>query len=168
MVKTPEQKLETNRRWNDRHRDAKREADRRYREAHREQHRETDRRYRAAHAEEINSQISEKRKSGEYKPSPSGSKPEYTRNYRARIRHQIIEALGAKCLRCGFDDWRALQVDHVNGGGAKHRRTVISLSRYYKDILASVQAHDGTYQLLCANCNQIKRYEDGEQYIPVL
>ncbi len=164
MGKTPQWKLDANRRWRERHREQAREIDRRYREAHREEKLETDRRYREAHQTEITSVIREKRKSGEYKPNKGGRKPIYTFRSRSKLRQQVIEALGGKCQRCEFDDWRALQVDHISGGGTQHRRTHVSMYRYYKDILASAQAQSGEYQLLCANCNQIKRYEEGEKY----
>jgi hypothetical protein len=165
MGKTPQSKLEANKRWRERHREQKREIDQRYREAHREEIREVDRQYREAHREERNATIREKRKSGEWRPTRPGRKPIYSSRSRAKVRQQIIAALGGKCQRCGFDDWRALQVDHVNGGGSRHRSTYVSMSRYYKDILASAQAQSGEYQLLCANCNQVKRYEAGEKSI---
>src|SRR5690242_1945764 len=78
MGKTPQWKLDANRRWRERHREQAREIDRRYREAHREEKLETDRRYREAHQTEITAVIREKRKSGEYKPNKGGRKPIYT------------------------------------------------------------------------------------------
>ena len=33
----------------------------------------------------------------------------------------VLSKLGGKCCRCGFDDPRALQIDHVNGDGYKER-----------------------------------------------
>jgi len=76
------------------------------------------------------------------------------------LRKRIINKLGGKCVRCGFDDVRALQVDHVNGGGKKEIGTFTRNWRtYYKRVLAD---ETGKYQLLCANCNWIKRYEKHE------
>ena len=34
---------------------------------------------------------------------------------RRLLRLQAFQALGGRCARCGFDDVRALQIDHVNG-----------------------------------------------------
>ncbi len=64
------------------------------------------------------------------------------------------------CKRCGFDDYRALQVDHVNGGGqAEVRNTKFrNPERYAKHIAKNPK----NYQLLCANCNWIKRDENQE------
>jgi hypothetical protein len=75
-----------------------------------------------------------------------------------RVRLQMIEDLGGKCVRCGFDDWRALQVDHIHGGGRKDPHYGGSRYAYAKH----VRANRDKYQLLCANCNWIKRYETAE------
>ncbi len=84
---------------------------------------------------------------------------EYGKKYQRNLRQRIVELLGRKCVRCGFNDWRALQVDHVNGGGDLERRTLkLTTIRFIDHLLAS----HGKYQLLCANCNWIKRYENHE------
>lgn len=78
------------------------------------------------------------------------------RRYREQ-RKKAIEKLGGKCVRCGFDDWRALQFDHVNGGG--NRGGARGRVHYLRRLIDAV---NGELQLLCANCNCIKRYECGE------
>lgn len=76
------------------------------------------------------------------------------------LRSYCLQKLGGQCLRCGFSDARALQIDHVNGGGSKESRTTrLGTPRYYRKVFAAVA---GIYQLLCANCNWIKRHERGE------
>lgn len=67
--------------------------------------------------------------------------------------------LGGECVKCGFTDARALQVDHVAGGGLKHIRAVPWRARY-RHIIETVP--NTIYQLLCANCNWIKRAELNE------
>lgn len=68
--------------------------------------------------------------------------------------------LGGKCCRCGFADRRALQIDHVNGGGKSELlKYGGGSSTYLKKVLS---APAGIYQLLCANCNWIKRWENNE------
>lgn len=84
-------------------------------------------------------------------------KPEYYAKRRYQFRIRIINLLGGKCVKCGFSDWRGLQIDHVRGGGTKHRKRCKNESAYNKEIEAGITS--GDYQLLCANCNQIKRYE---------
>ncbi len=84
----------------------------------------------------------------------------YAREWRARVRKSVIERFGGKCAECGFSDWRALQIDHINGGGNQERMLATSPHAYYKAIIAS---EDRRYQILCPNCNQIKRYVRGER-----
>jgi len=75
-----------------------------------------------------------------------------------RRRIEILDFLGGKC-HCGFSDWRALQIDHVNGGGVKHHRELYrNIVKFYADI----RKNPKKYQVLCANCNWIKRYEKQE------
>ena len=79
---------------------------------------------------------------------------------RKRLRAQVIEILGGCCARCGFSDARALQVDHVNGDGSVDRKKFRGQDTLYKHIIR--RGAQGRYQILCANCNWIKRDEDGE------
>jgi membrane protein involved in colicin uptake len=93
---------------------------------------------------------------------------ECQRNHRRAVRAEILDLLGSlKCAHCGYaDDWRALQVDHINGGGRKDSRTsggnsnLWSLRNWIK---ANPEEAREKYQVLCANCNWIKRHENGEQ-----
>lgn len=77
--------------------------------------------------------------------------------YNRRMRKAVITFLGGKCIKCGFSDERALQVDHIDGGGAQERKKGNS-STFYLKILKGTKG----YQLLCANCNWIKRVENHE------
>lgn len=74
-------------------------------------------------------------------------------------REKLLTLLGHKCVRCGFTDVRALQVDHINGGGNQERKACKSLDEYYQKI---IECGGIGYQILCANCNQIKRHEKQE------
>lgn len=85
---------------------------------------------------------------------------EYLTVYRFRLRKAVLALLGDKCVICGFDDWRALQVDYINGGGYQDK--VKTTQSYFKAVLRSVENEENKFQLLCANCNWIKRYNKGE------
>jgi len=79
-----------------------------------------------------------------------------------KIRLAALAMLGGACMRCGFDDERALQIDHVKGDGAVDRKRYRGTSYYYhiiKELKARVR---NKYQALCANCNWIKRRENQE------
>lgn len=76
------------------------------------------------------------------------------------VRVRIVDLFGGGCARCGFNDIRALQIDHIKGGGNRERKR--SGSTYYNQVLKSFAANEGKYQILCANCNWIKRVENNE------
>jgi hypothetical protein len=87
---------------------------------------------------------------------------ERAKAYFRRKRELIIWLLGSKCRSCSFIDKRALQIDHVYGGGNQVGRQ--QGASYYKEILESIERGENKYQLLCANCNWIKRVEQKECY----
>lgn len=74
----------------------------------------------------------------------------------AGVRNQVFDKLGHSCNHCGFTDKRALQIDHVNGGGNKEHAEFSNTVSYLRKVLIDT---DGTYQILCANCNWIKKSE---------
>jgi hypothetical protein len=81
---------------------------------------------------------------------------------RLKWRLKTLEVLGGKCVRCGFTDVRSLQIDHVAGGGAREIGGLNSVT-HNKKVIESYLKNEGKYQLLCANCNWIKRHENNEQ-----
>lgn len=82
---------------------------------------------------------------------------------RAELRSKAIFSLGGVCAKCGFSDIRALQIDHVNGGGKKEHDSLGRYEMYKKAIEQSILPKGlRQYQVLCANCNWIKRYENKE------
>ena len=74
----------------------------------------------------------------------------------------VLEAYGTECVRCGFDDPRALQIDHVNDDGNTERKALGGQSfsgwRFYEWLRK--QGYPKRYQTLCANCNAIKHVEN--------
>ena len=79
---------------------------------------------------------------------------EARRQYHGQIRLQALRAIGDKCVACGYLDERALQIDHIKGGGSADRKKYKGTSYYYF-ILNNPDL--SKYQVLCANCNVIKR-----------
>ncbi len=55
------------------------------------------------------------------------------------------------CVKCGFDDIRALTIDHINGGGNRHRN---SLCMPFYQWLVDNDFPLG-YRTLCMNCQFI-------------
>jgi len=83
----------------------------------------------------------------------------YNRKRYEKLRNMVFNKLGNQCAKCGFKDRRALQLDHINGGGSRELKEIKATGIYLK-ILKSENVTD--YQLLCANCNWIKRAEKKE------
>jgi hypothetical protein len=81
-----------------------------------------------------------------------------TKVYRNSLRDMIFELLGNKCTKCPFSDKRALQIDHINGGGSQERKIYKSPVAFYHKVINK----PSDYQLLCANCNMIKKHENKE------
>jgi hypothetical protein len=81
------------------------------------------------------------------------------RKCQRNLRFKVIELLGGKCNNpdCPIPreiiDKRALQVDHINGGGCKEFKAIGAHGVYRR-----VLKHPEDYQLLCVYCNWIKRY----------
>lgn len=103
-----------------------------------------------------------------YKDSRPEISASYQRKYRAKSsvipRLEIVKVLGGKCVNCGYNtDFRALHIDHINGGGKFHRGKTTSSATYYKHIKESILRGDNLYQLLCCNCNWIKVYDNKER-----
>jgi hypothetical protein len=91
------------------------------------------------------------------------------RVYRNKMRDKLIRLLGGKCFnptclvpnRCS--DIRCLQLDHINGGGLNERKTrfrttTVMIAYYLKH---PDEARDNI-QILCANCNHIKKHMNRE------
>lgn len=88
-------------------------------------------------------------------------KAKHNRTYERRMKLAAHAALGGKCVVCGWEDHRALQIDHVSGGGNVERKQLkLNTTRFYRHVVAN--AHTGQYQLLCANHNWVKRFEQDE------
>jgi len=75
------------------------------------------------------------------------------------MQRAAVAKLGGKCCKCGFDDARALQIDHINGGGTREQKRIGGRAIYQRVL----DGYEG-YQVLCANCNWIKRTEKDENF----
>lgn len=84
-----------------------------------------------------------------------------TKKDRVRFKRKVcIFLLGSQCRICGFSDYRALEIDHVDGNGNLDttpngcRNTE---SKVYNRIILH---KDPNFQLLCSNCHKIKTIEN--------
>ena len=84
---------------------------------------------------------------------------------RMKLRNDLFKLLGGKiCVNCGFIDERALQFDHINGDGSiLEIKTGRERNKtFYKKYLDDPELAKKTLQVLCANCNWIKRVVNQE------
>lgn len=88
---------------------------------------------------------------------------EHRRRERERaktLKEKVLSLYSGKCTWCSYNDPRALQLDHINNDGYKERcgNSRMNASLRNKKILAD-PSYAAKFQLLCANCNQIKKVE---------
>lgn len=73
---------------------------------------------------------------------------------RISLKLEIIAAYGGKCICCKCKTIEFLTIDHIDGGGAKHRKQVDS-NVFYQWLKKNSYPKDN-YQILCFNCNYAK------------
>jgi hypothetical protein len=111
----------------------------------------------------MNKDEKKKAHSAKYREKNRDILNEKNRQRRINCKLTILDRYGKYCATCGFEDIRALQLDHINGNGNEERvkvggSTKFSGWRFY-DYLIKQGLPDG-YQILCANCNMIKQLKD--------
>ena len=96
--------------------------------------------------------------------------PDHAKLMKQKWRLKALNHISNKleCARCGFLDYRALQIDHINGYGRKEIREIGNgprdyQMRYWKHILDfSKEEARKHYQILCSNCNTLKLFQENE------
>lgn len=68
---------------------------------------------------------------------------------------------GCKCVLCGCQELRFLTIDHINGGGSKHRR-FLRKNRVYQAVINDKNPKRWA-RVLCFNCNcSLVRFNNDE------
>lgn len=84
----------------------------------------------------------------------------YASNYQSsrakQLRKELIDAYGGCCTCCGEKEDAFLTLEHINGGGKKHRKQYSSHRRLYSAIKTEGYPKD-KYTILCMNCNFASR-----------
>jgi len=71
----------------------------------------------------------------------------------ARYRREAIDAYGGpECAGCGCKDYEILEIDHIDGGGCKHRRDIGPGNNIYRWLKANNYPHG--FRVLCPTCNK--------------
>lgn len=74
------------------------------------------------------------------------------RSYLVELRLEMISAYGDACVCCGEARWEFLTLDHVGGGGNRHRKLLGGTRAVMKHLKKLGWPKDG-FRLLCYNCN---------------
>jgi hypothetical protein len=83
-----------------------------------------------------------------------------TRAHKKNLRWEVIKAYGGVCVCCGETTLGFLTLDHVNGGGNKHRKEMggggYNTYKWAKD-----NGYPDMLQVMCANCNLGRHWNGG-------
>ena len=80
-----------------------------------------------------------------------------------QLKEQLFNILGdKKCVNCGYDNELALQFDHKDGGGNQEKKTLASSYQKYKFYVSNPKLARTKLQILCGNCNSIKKFKNKE------
>lgn len=79
---------------------------------------------------------------------------EYGKMYRKRLKLQVLNHYGSKCICCGENHFELLTLDHINGGGQKQRSNLNAKNSAYVLYRWLIKNNfpEG-FQILCFNCN---------------
>lgn len=85
---------------------------------------------------------------------------DWQRAYRTRLRFEMLDEYGGRCVCCGETNPGFLTMDHVNGGGKAHLRS-LKAKQVGWALKKQGWPKDG-FQLLCFNCNCGRARNGGE------
>lgn len=79
---------------------------------------------------------------------------EYSKQRNWLLKGEVMRAYGGKCACCSESALEFLTIDHVNGGGGKHRKKLgVSAGISFYRWLRKQGFPKDEYQVLCYNCN---------------
>lgn len=90
----------------------------------------------------------------------------YRRKWAQQLKFEVLSHYSRgkpRCERCGFDDIKALSMDHIEGGGKKHFKEIGGAGPVFYNWLR-LNDYPSKFQVLCMNCQWIKREEEKELY----
>lgn len=84
---------------------------------------------------------------------------EYTRRWSRNIRHECLMIYGGRCVCCGESHSEFLTIDHIDGNGRSHRKSIKKVGGVHFYLWLKNQGWPrDKYQLLCWNCNTAKHF----------
>lgn len=85
------------------------------------------------------------------------------KSYNQRVRMLALVAYSGevpKCACCGEIEIKFLSIDHINGGGTKHRNSILGPGKKGGNINVWLRKNNYPegFQVLCHNCNMAKGF----------
>ncbi len=109
----------------------------------------------------LNKEEDSKRRKEKYRLTEATPEQKAVRSQKAKdrtkfLKQSIFNHYGQSCLCCGEKRIEFLSIDHINGGGNKHRKEIGSNLAFYSWI---VRNHFPDFlRILCFNCNQARGF----------
>lgn len=79
---------------------------------------------------------------------------------RRKLKIEVIDAYGGKCLCCGLTILEFLTIEHTRRDGSQHRKKCGNGSEFYRFLKNSRFPKNLGLTILCMNCNFAKRFGD--------
>lgn len=76
-----------------------------------------------------------------------------SRRYQQKIRKEVLNHYGHACACCGESRYEFLAIDHINGGGVRHKKEVLGAVHKSLAIWLRANNYPPGFRLLCHNCN---------------
>lgn len=92
-------------------------------------------------------------------PETTISDTDRVKSYQRKLKFATITHYGNECACCGEKEFGFLCLDHINGGGNKHRKEVGSGAAMYRWIRDN--GYPKIFQVMCHNCNQGRQFNGG-------
>jgi hypothetical protein len=128
------------------------ERQRKYVATHKEQHRAACQQWAKKNKSRMAAYYAQWRRENKEKTSKKN------RDYKERMRSQVFEHYGNRCSCCGETRREFFAMDHVNGGGNKHRR--LNRLTNAADLFLYIIRHNfpDEFRILCHNCNMSRGF----------
>jgi hypothetical protein len=80
------------------------------------------------------------------------------KEYKDRLRQECFAAYGGRCFCCGEARWEFLAMDHVKGGGNKHRKAEKLRGGGMIHLYLKRRGYPKDFRLSCSNCNSARGF----------